>query len=437
MNNEIYDQLLGSVHKCKEYDELDYKDHYDNLRDADEFCAAASLYADERTELLANSLHRYQHLIDKASLKMKLETEFLAKGKIAFNFYTDIANLFGLGTQAYTTESKIPYIGVSELSLQDIYLLQLILLHEMQHAMDFVFFDGFSMGIAERELRSRITICHSLNEVQKQFNKLYKNAYIDQAYWYIILYNSPNVDIRVKEEYFELLEKKAKKLLQEDGVNFSPLILRVFGRELIREGVDLRSNLLYRINSDQGLIRLEKEEAKNIIEDDSSDMDKYIAGDIETSSDEPIAVKLDIMTGEKLSGVDGNIVLIKNKMIEWHTYKDEFKGIKKQASIVITRNAESFNNIALPQDTSNSTPNIIRVEAKPFIVGDNSSLKDLKNLEIPNVSMNTGLNDDLEIILPRRVYNNGLKKQKPEEEYDDEIAKDMMSNLSDMFKRRE
>ncbi|RYY00068.1 hypothetical protein EON78_01970, partial [bacterium] len=102
MNNEIYDQLLGSVHRCKEYDEADYKDHYENLKDADEFCAAASLYADERTELLANSLHRYQYLIDKSSNKLGLETEFLAKGKIAFNFYTDIANLFGLGTQAYT-----------------------------------------------------------------------------------------------------------------------------------------------------------------------------------------------------------------------------------------------------------------------------------------------------------------------------------------------
>ena len=438
MNNEIYDQLLGSVHHCKEYDEADYKDHYDNLKDADEFCAAASLYADERNELLANSLHRYQYLIDKASGKMNLETEFLSKGKIAFNFYTDIANLFGLGTQAYTTESKTPYIGVSELSLQDIYLLQLILLHEMQHAMDFVFFDGFSMGIAERELRSRITICNSLNEAQKQFNKLYKNAYIDQAYWYMILFNSPNVDIKVKDQYFELLEKNTKKLLQEDGVNFSPLILRVFGRELIREGVDLRSNLLYRVNSEHGIIRLEKEEVKNLIHDESSDMDQYITSDLETSDDEPISVKLNKMTGEKLGGLDGSVNLIKNKMIEWHTYKDEFKGIKKQASIVITRNAESFNNIALPHDSSvGSVPNIIKVEAKPYIVGDNS-LTDLKNLEIPNVSMNAGLNDDTEIILPRRMYNNGLKKQKPEEEFeDDEVAKNMMSNLSDMFKKRE
>lgn len=437
MNNEIYDQLLGSVHRCKEYDEADYKDHYENLKDADEFCAAASLYADERTELLANSLHRYQYLIDKSSNKLGLETEFLAKGKIAFNFYTDIANLFGLGTQAYTTESKIPYIGVSELSLQDIYLLQLILLHEMQHAMDFVFFDGFSMGIAERELRSRITICHSLNEIQKQFNKLYKNAYIDQAYWYIILFNSPNVDIKVKQEYYELLEKNSKRLLAEDGINFSPLILRVFGRELVREGVDLRSNLLYRINNDKGIIKLEKEENKNASPvDEASEMDQHITGDLETSDDEPLSTKLRSITGERLGDIDGNVTLIKNKMVEWHTYQDEFKNIKKQASIVITRNAESFNNIALPQDSSIGTPNIIRVEQKPFIVGD-SSLSQLKNLEIPNVSMNTGLDDNTEIILPRRMYNNGLKKQKVEEEEEDEVAKNMMSNLSDMFKKRD
>ena len=437
MNNEIYDQLLGSVHRCKEYDEADYKDHYENLKDADEFCAAASLYADERTELLANSLHRYQYLIDKSSNKLGLETEFLAKGKIAFNFYTDIANLFGLGTQAYTTESKVPYIGVSELSLQDIYLLQLILLHEMQHAMDFVFFDGFSMGIAERELRSRITICHSLNEIQKQFNKLYKNAYIDQAYWYIILFNSPNVDLKVKQEYYELLEKNSKRLLAEDGINFSPLILRVFGRELVREGVDLRSNLLYRINNDKGIIKLEKEENKNASPaDETSEMDQHITGDLETSDDEPLSTKLRSITGERLGDVDGNVTLIKNKMVEWHTYQDEFKNIKKQASIVITRNAESFNNIALPQDSSIGTPNIIRVEQKPFIVGD-SSLSQLKNLEIPNVSMNAGLDDNTEIILPRRMYNNGLKKQKVEEEEEDEVAKNMMSNLSDMFKKRD
>lgn len=436
MNNEIYDQLLGSVHKCKEYDENDYKEHYDSLKDADEFCAAASLYADERTELLANSLHRYQQLIDNASEKMKLETEFLVKGKVCFNFYTDIANLFGLGTQAYTTESKTPYIGVSELSLQDIYLLQLILLHEMQHAMDFVFFDGFSMGIAERELRSRITICNSLNEVQKQFNKLYKNAYIDQAYWYIILYNSPNVDQKLKEQYYELLEKNAKKLLSEQGINFSPLILRVFGRELVREGVDLRSNILYKLNSEKGLINLEKEEIKNPLVEEISEMDAHITGDLETSDDEPVSVKLSRITGERLGGLDGSVTLVKNKMMEWHTYQDEFKGIKKQASIVITRNAESFNNIALPQDSSIATPNIIKVQAKPYLVGDNS-LKDLKNLEIPNVSMNTGLNEETEIILPRRMYNNGLKRQKEDEEYEDEVAKNMMSNLSDMFKKRE
>ncbi|MFN8577023.1 MAG: hypothetical protein U0354_09220 [Candidatus Sericytochromatia bacterium] len=437
MNNEIYDQLLGSVHKCKEYSESDYKEHYDNLKDADEFCAAASLYADERTELLANSLHRYQQLIDVSAEKMKLETEFLTKGKICFNFYTDIANLFGLGTQAYTTESKTPYIGVSELSLQDIYLLQLILLHEMQHAMDFVFFDGFNMGIAERELRSRITICNSLNEVQKQFNKLYKNAYIDQAYWYIILYNSPHVDQKIKEQYYELLEKNAKKMLSEQGINFSPLILRVFGRELVREGVDLRSNLLYRLNSDKGIIKLEREEIKNPIIEEVSEMDAHITGDTETADDEPISVKLSKITGEKLSGIDGSLSLVKNKMMEWHTYQEEFKNIKKQASIVITRNAESFNNIAVAEDSSIAVPkNFIKVQATPYMVGD-TSLKDLKNLEIPNVSMNTGVNDD-EVIMPKRMYNNALKKQRQEEDdYEDEIAKNMMSNLSDMFKKRE
>ncbi len=440
MQNDIYDQLLGTVHKCREYSEDDYKEHYDTLKDADEFCAAASLYADERTELLANSLHRYQQLIDKASELMKLETDFLSKQKVCFNFYTDIANLFGLGTQAYTTESKTPYIGVSELSLQDIYLLQLILLHEMQHAMDFVFFDGFSMGIAERELRARITICHSLNESQKQFNKLYKNAYLDQAYWYVILYNSPNVEQKVKEEYYELLEKNAKKILADkEGVVFSPLILRVFGRELVREGVDLRSNICYKINSNKGKLILEKSTVNNPVEDFGiSEMDEHITGDLETSEDEPLSTKLARITGEKLGGVNGSINLVKNKLIEWHTYKDEFKNLKKQASIVITRNSESFNNIAKPEDTSLATPKLIKVQAKPYLPFDNS-LSQLKNLEIPNVSINTGL-DEQEIILPnRRSYNNATKKEKEVDEIEeDEIAKNMMSNLSDLFgKKRE
>ena len=198
MKNEIYEQLIGASHPCREYSQVNYKEHFSLLKDADEFSAAASLYAEERVELLAHSLHRYQQLLDKAASIMKLDTDFLIKKKVCFNFYTDIANLFGLGTQAYTTESDTPYVGVSELSLQDIYLLQLVLLHEMQHAIDFVYYNGLTMGIAERELRARLTICNSLNEIQKQFSKLYKNAYIDQAYWFIILYSSPTVSDDIK-----------------------------------------------------------------------------------------------------------------------------------------------------------------------------------------------------------------------------------------------
>ncbi|MFN4150864.1 MAG: hypothetical protein ACK4IX_07955, partial [Candidatus Sericytochromatia bacterium] len=91
MKNEIFDQLIGSVYKCKEYSSDEYKSHYDILKEADEFCAAASLYADERLELLANSLHKYQQLIDNASSILNLETDFLLKKKVCFNFYTDIA----------------------------------------------------------------------------------------------------------------------------------------------------------------------------------------------------------------------------------------------------------------------------------------------------------------------------------------------------------
>jgi hypothetical protein len=442
MKNEIFEQLIGVTNPCREYSEINYKSHFDHLRDADEFCAAASLYAEERSELLAHSLHRYQQLIDKATEVLKLDTDFLIKKKICFNFYTDIANLFGLGTQAYTTESETPYIGVSELSLQDIYLLQLILLHEMQHALDFVYFDGFSMGIAERELRARITICNSLSEIQKQFSKLYKNAYIDQAYWYVILYNSPNVTDMVKEQYFELLEKPAKNILaHEEGIVFSPLILRVFGRELFREGVQLRSNTSYRIDSKKGKIIFEETELKTAPPEEAiSEMDEFITSDLETSEDdEPLSVKLSRLTGAKVARDNETLTLVKNKMMEWHTYKDEFKVLKKQASVVLTRNAESFSNIALPQDTALSVPKIIKVEAKPYLPGDNS-LTLLKNLEIPNVSMNTGGFNEDEIILPTRSgYNNKKAQEKKEaaEEYEeDEIAKNVMSNLSDFVNKK-
>lgn len=437
MKNDIFEQLIGSVYKCKEYSEEEYKNHYDVLKEADEFCAAASLYADERLELLANSLHKYQHLIDTASEILNLETDFLLKKKICFNFYTDIANLFGLGTQAYTTETEVPYIGISELSIQDIYLLQLILLHEMQHATDFVYFDGFSMGIAERELRARITICHSLNEIQKQFSKLYRNAYLDQAYWYVIMFASPNVDEKIKKEYFELLEKKAKNLLSDEvGVVFSPLILRVFGRELLREGVSLKPNIAYKILDKNGLLIMEESESTVKYEDsDISETEEHITSDLDTyEGDEPLSIKLARITGEKM--VDGNspLILTKNKMMEWHTYQDEFKELKKQASVVITRNSESFINIAKPEDTSLGVPKIIKVQPQIYLKGDDTSLRDLRNLDIPNASFNTQNEEEKNFFISNKPYNTNKANKKVVEEEDD-LAQNMVNNLSSLFKK--
>ncbi|MEK7433919.1 MAG: hypothetical protein AABZ74_12350 [Cyanobacteriota bacterium] len=430
--NGIYDQIIGTTYRFKEYNEIDYNFHYETLKEADEFCSAASLYADERNELLANSLHKYQNLIDKATEVLKLETDFLLKKKICFNFYTDIANLFGLGTQAYTTETETPYIGISELSLQEIYLLQLIILHEMQHAMDFVFFSGFKMGIAERELRARITICHSLNELQKQFNKLYKNAYVDQAYWYVILYNSPHVDEKIKHEYYELLEKKAKEILHdEDGVVFSPLILRVFGRELIREGVNLKANLSYCINERSGLLTMETHQPSIIIEEeDYTEMEEQITEDNETYDDEePLSVKLSRLTGENMGVIPNkDFTLVKNKMMEWHTYKDEFKTIKKQASIVITRNAESFNNIAVPEDSSLVNGKIHKVDKKSSIKIDNT-IRELREINIPGTEINMEFKKEL--ILPK-----SYKPKNIVEEPEDNIAQNMVSNLSQLVNKK-
>lgn len=437
MKNEIYEQLIGVTNPCKEYKEANYKYHYQILKDADEFSAAAALYPDERTELLANSLHKYQQIIDKASELLLLDTDFLLKKKISFNFYTDIANLFGLGTQAYTTETEKPYIGVSELSLQDIYLLQLVLLHEMQHALDFVFFDGLGMGIAERELRARLSICHSLNDIQKQFNKLYKNAYIDQAYWYIILFNSPKVSDDIKYQYFELIEKNAKKLLEDsDGIVFSPLILRVFAKELEREEVHLRSNISYRLIVENGIIKLSETELKTPLpEEVQNEMEEIISTDTETSEDEPLSVRLAKLTGEKIARDNETIALVKNKLMEWHTYKDEFKNLKKQASVVLTRNAESFSNIVSNNNSAISVPNIIKVEKKYYGPdGDNNELKQLRNLEIPNVAINTGNFDDQEIFVQNRPYNS--RKKKSYDEFEENIAENVMNNLSSFVNKK-
>jgi hypothetical protein len=425
MTNEIYDQLIGVNFPCIEYSESDYKEHYYLLKEADEFSAAASLYPDEKNELLANSLHRYQLILDKASSMLNLETDFLLKKRICFNFYTDIANLFGLGTQAYTTETETPYIGVSELSLQNIYLMQLILIHEMQHATDFVYFNGFDMSIAERELRARLSICYSLNELQKQFNKLYKNAYLDQAYWFVILFLSQNISDELKYKYYELLEKQTKDVLSsEEGIVFSPLILRVFGMELKREGISLKANVGYSIKNRNGLLVVEEKELNNFIEQNEDDS---ILSDTETYEENLLSVKLSKITGENISDKEKPLSLVKNKLVEWHTYKEELKNMKKNVNIIITRNAESLSNISTVENTSLAVPKIIKVE-KQFIKLENDFEK-LRNINIPSASYKSEdfANDESPIITLR----NYSSKNKDLEEND---AQEFVNNLSDFFK---
>jgi len=456
MKSEIRKQLLGFSTPCIEYNEFNQKEHFDLLRDADEFAAAASLYPDERSELLAHSLHRYQQIINKAVDVLELETSYLLKKRVAFNFYTDIANLFGLGTQAYTTESETPYIGISELSLQDIYLLELILLHEMQHAFDFVFNDGLNMGIAERELRARITICNSLNDIHKQFNKLYKNAYIDQAYWFVILYKSSSLDLKLKETYYDLLERSAKNILSdEEGLMFSPLVIRVFGRELERENVELKSNVAYRVTKSNGKLKIKETERELVVEDDElNEMEDVITSDIETAQgDEPLSVRLSKLTGEIIPVGRGNKVsLVKNKLVEWHTYKKEFKNLKRNASVVITRNAESFANITIPNyssviikknieqekvtestETTEKKTSESQTKKNFYRSAEDNEFAQLRSIEIPNSTIDAGLGE--EVLLPNRPT---YAKKKQVEEYEDseDIAKNVMSNLFEFVNKQ-
>lgn len=436
MSKELLEQLVGNSYKCIEYDTKNFYDHFDRLREADEFAAAASLYADERYELLANAGHRYQLVLDKAVESLKLNIDFLNKKRIWFNFYTDIANRFGLGTQAYTTEAECPHIGVSELSLQDITLLQLILLHEFQHATDFAYLDGLKMSVAERELRARISVCQALKgKKQKHYLQLYQNSVTDQAYWFVILYHSVNTPEEKKLEYYNLLEPVTQKRLsnQDIGVSFPPIVLRILSKELNREKIILKSDEVYHIWLQKGKLVLNTEKVNLMIPDNTDKMEEIIVEHDENNIQQN-QESLKTLGLSNLQDDETKKPVIKNKVGDWYSYESQYKLLKKQAHIVITRNMESFSNISdilpvdIAEDEDLSPPEIQYISVKG---GD--EFKELDNLEIPDSQLETVKQEESVSLQPLQ----STVKRKNTFQHDEEIlAEDVMNNLSDFIKEK-
>lgn len=455
MNKILLEQLVGHLYPCQDYAKDEKLQHVLFLREADEFSAASSVYIEEKYELLANAAHRYQFLIDTAVKRLNIDTAFLSFGQICFNFYADIASRFGLGTQAYTTETKPPYIGISELSLQDMYLIQLILIHEMQHAYDFTFLNGLNFSIAERELRARLSICKALNKIKKHKNKLYKNSVIDQAYWYIILFLSPKINEETKYQYYYALEPIAQKRLSlgNEGIIFPPLLVRILNKELMREGIVLSSKVLYHLINHNGKFILKEETLKNMQEQEKppeNEIEEIILED-----NEPLVRSTVTLTGESQKNINKNkSVACCNKMVDWHLYEEQYKLLKQQASMIVTRDMENYNIMmgsGMPLDLSSeeiplfssiSTVKIMNEVLRPQSVSEGESQNKkaqtteftyLNNIYIPPAALEAKNEEESSIYIPPQPI-----RHRTAYDFEDTqgLAEDVMANLSDFVKKK-
>ena len=351
MKRNLRAQMVGFHHRCLHFSDRQAYEYYDFLHEADEFSAAAGTYPDERSELLANSAHRYQLLVDWTTERLNLNVSFLNKGKIWFNFYSDIATHFGLGTQAYTTETRRPHVGISEITLQDMYLLQLILLHEMQHAIDFANYAGLQMSISERELRARISICEGLWALRDTHPELYANSAQDLCYWFIMLFLTQNLDNERKQDYYDLLNDDTRYLLSSEsgGILFTPLVIRALAKELMRDNISLTSLKRYAIDPGEELklrlISLNPEDEQ--IEEPDNLEEMMLADDKLTSN----VIQLKHLSKQDISelSVDYSRELLstRNKLTDWQSYDKTYEKLKAKAKEAIERDTPSFSQVQL------------------------------------------------------------------------------------------
>ncbi len=393
MKRSLRAQMVGFHHQCIEYQPFQFHEYYEFLKEAEEFGAAAGAYPDERDELMANAAHRYQLLLDWMSERLHLNTTFLNKGRIWFNFYADIAGRFGLGTQAYTTETKKPHIGVSEISLQDLYLLQLILLHEMQHATDFVNYEGLRMSIAERELRARISICQGLRSLRDQYLKLYQNALQDLTYWFVIFYHS-DIKASLKRDYYDLLPEDAQMLLSKEcrGVLFSPMVIRSLMKELHRDRIEITSLKRYAIDIvGKGLKLIELPLSEEESTQQHQDPDTLEAMMLEDDELAPSSMQVRDISDEDMDALtidfSREVMTTKNKVTDWQPYDDSYQRLKEQAMVVIERDQIGFEPIQLRLDKGISHQ--IEEDLFPQIqqlamhLGDMGTFRELDQLDLP------------------------------------------------------
>jgi hypothetical protein len=447
-------QMVGFHHHCIIYSQRQYHEYYEYLKEADEFGAAAGTYPEERHELIANAAHRYQLLLDWMCERLHLNVSFLSRGKIWFNFYSDIASRFGLGTQAYTTETRKPLVGVSEISLQDIYLLQLILLHEMQHAIDFCNYSGLQMTLSERELRARISICEGLSSIQESHPKLYANAVQDLTYWYIITFLTAKISDSTKRDYYDLLNEDTRQFLSTAGrgVFFSPMVIRSLAKELQRDQISLSSASRYAIEliNDQlslRMISLSAEEAemepaepdlleKMMIEDDQLTQNTNSIQNL--SKDDIAALSVDYRR---------DVLTTRNKLTDWQSYDETYQHLKEQALVAIERDTPAFGDVQqrLEKGASHLLEKSLFPQVQSMVPGatepgKDNALKRLSLLNLPEAVQETietnpdEINPDALPVRLEPLQNKHLQRHNIED--DQPTLEDRMSDLSEFLKER-
>lgn len=448
MKRNLRAQMVGFHHPCLFFNDRQTYEYYDFLHEADEFGAAAGTYPDERSELLANSAHRYQLLVDWTSERLRLNMGFLNKGKIWFNFYSDIATHFGLGTQAYTTETRRPHVGISEISLQDIYLLQLILLHEMQHAIDFANYQGLQMSISERELRARISICEGLSALRDSHEELYANSLQDLCYWYILLFLTGGLDSGRKRDYYELLNADCRYLLSGDGggVLFTPLVLRSLSKELMRDNLSLTSLKRYAIEPSGDEIRLRMlslHDGEEVSETADSLEEMMIQDDLLAGN----AIHNKDLSKQELKDLSvdysRDVMTTRNKLTDWQSYDKAYDKLKQQAKAAIERDKPSFAQVqlrlekgaghSLDRELFPQIEELVKKDPEPVTT---DSL--LASLKLPDAVQETVAGDDADGLNAVAVQLEPLQgiRQRHNIEDDQATLEYRMADLSDFVRER-
>lgn len=441
--------MVGFHHPCIFIQEQQNHDYYEFLHEADEFGAAAGTYPTEREELLANSAHRYQLLVDWTSQRLKLNVSFLNQGKIWFNFYSDIARHFGMGTQAYTTETRKPHIGISEITLQDAYLLQLILLHEMQHAIDFANYAGLHMSISERELRARISICEGVYALKESHEELYANALQDLCYWFVLSFLTPGLSMERKVDYYDLLNEDTRTVLSTEGggVLFSPLTIRSLAKELQRDKLTITSLERYAIEKEGGelklrMVSLNPQDTPR--EPDNLELLMIEDNQLMSGGRVPLQKIAKEDMGTLTIDYSREVLSTRNQMTDWQSYDKAYEKLKEHAKVVIERDQPAFEEVhqRLEKEVGHLLERPLFAEVQQAALPPKkpaSKPKTLADLSVPEASQKTHEADEQEkslgaVAVQLEPLRGGQARRNIEEE--PLTLEDRMGDLSEFVKEK-